>query len=135
MITSVWLTPCLAMVTVCVALVVLGRSALRSRTGSGRRRYWISVLLVEGVVTVVRVLILWYVTYRAFVHKENLSELPLMVLLMPELLLAPGDPVSPRGMWTLTGLLVVGSALIVSLLAALVWKCYSSPTSSTLRSE
>jgi hypothetical protein len=94
-----------------------------------------SVLLVEGVVTVVRVLILWYVTYRAFVHRENLSELPLIVLLMPELLLAPGDAVSPKGMWTLTGLLVVGSALIVSLLAALVWKYYSSPIPGTLRSD
>lgn len=94
-----------------------------------------SVLVVVAVVTVVRVLILWYVTYRAFVHSEHLSELPLIVLLMPELLLAPGDPVSPRGMWALTMLLVVGSALLVLLLAALLWNYYSSLTCSTLRSE
>jgi hypothetical protein len=81
-----------------------------------------SVLFLGGVVTAVRVLILWYVTCRAFVHRESLSELPLILLLMPELLVAPGDPVTPRVMWTLAGLLVIGSFVMVSALALLVWK-------------
>ena len=60
-------------------------------------------------------------------HRESLSELPLIALLMPEYLLTPGDPATPAGMWLLTAALVIGSFCIVSALAAVVWRYIGRP--------
>ena len=102
-------------------LILIRRRAVATSTGSAPRHYWRSVLVVAGVVTVLRVGICWYLTYRAFSHYESLSEIPLIVLLMPEYLLTPGDPATPQGMWCLTAALVIGTFVMVTLLALVVW--------------
>jgi uncharacterized membrane protein len=84
---------------------------------------------VAYVVSFIRVMILWYVTYREWSHNESLSELPLMVLLLPELLLMPGGRSTPATMWISTGLLVAGSFGMVSGLAWLVGKWKQSGSS------
>ncbi len=122
LITALWLVPLLAVVIVCAVLVLLRRRAVMTPAGSARRQYWRSVLVLGGTVTAVRVGICWDLTYRAFSRTESLSEVPFIALLMPEYLLAPGDPATPTGMWALTAALVVGSFVIVSAMALLIWR-------------
>ena len=80
-----------------------------------------SVMLVGGGVALVRVVILWYVTYRQWSGNESLFELPLIILLFPELLVMPNNRPTAANMWVSTGILVVGSFAVVSALALLVW--------------
>ena len=83
LITALWLVPLLALV------IVLGFSFFFEAGLSGvepdqRRRYWLFVIILGRVVTVIRVGICWWDTYRAFIRQESLSGLPLLALLMPE---------------------------------------------------
>ena len=118
---ALWLVPLAAFVLVCVVLILLWRRATVIQAGAARRRYWLSVLVLIGVVAVVRVVICWNLAYRAFRHTEKLSEVPLIALLMPEYLLTPGDPSTPEGMWALTAALVVGTSIGISVMALVVW--------------
>src|SRR5437763_5901435 len=96
---TLWLLPLLSLVVLFLLLVSLRHCVLAAPRPSAKRLYWRSVLVLGGVVTAVRVAICWYLTYRTFSHNERLSEVPLIALLMPEYLLAPGDLASPAGMW------------------------------------
>jgi hypothetical protein len=109
-------------VIVCAVLVLLRRKAMAIPAGSARQ-YWWSVLVFVGFITVVRIGICWWATYRAFIHRESLSAVPLIALLMPEYLLTPGDPATPTGTWALTAALVIGTFVAVSLLALFIWRC------------
>ena len=82
--TALWLVPLVALVVVCAVLLLLWRRAMAVQAGSARRRYSRSVLTLVALVAVVRVGICWFLTYRAFVHRESLSEVPVIALLMPE---------------------------------------------------
>jgi len=120
--TPLWLVPLIAVVVLSAALVLIRRKSMMVPARSARRRYWRSVVVMCGIATVVRVGICWSLTYRAFVHRESLSEVPLIGLLLPEYLVIPGDPSTPTGMWALTGALVVGSLVMVSAWAVMVWR-------------
>jgi hypothetical protein len=122
--TTLRLVPFVALVVICGVLVLAGRITVTTDTGSARRRYWISVVRLAVVVGFVRGLCFCDITYRAFVRRESLSELPLIVLLCPELLVTPTDPVTPAGLWVLTGALVIGSFAMVSALAFVIWRYF-----------
>jgi len=122
LLTTLWLMPVLGVVIVVGVIISIRRTAASIPTSSTRRWYWRAVLVLGGVVTAVRVAICWYLTYRAYSHHESLSEVPLIALLNPEYLLAPGDPATPAGMWALTAALVAGSFGGVSILALIVWR-------------
>ena len=120
-VTALWLVPLVALVIAFGFLILLHRRAPVT-TASAHPRYWISVLVLGGVVAIVRVGICWWVTYRAFIHQESVDEIPFIALLMPEYLIVPGDPASPEGMWALTAALVIGSFAAVVLMAWFVWR-------------
>ena len=120
-VTAVWLVPLFALLVVCAVLVLLRRRAGANPAESARRRYWWSVLVLVAMITVVRVGICWWAAYMAFRHTESLSEIPVIALEMPEYMLTPGDPSTPEGMWALTGTLVIGTSVGVSVLALVVW--------------
>ena len=130
LLTTLWFIPLVAVVIIFAVLIGIRRTAFGS-SASSERRYWQLVLLVGAIVAALRVGICWFLTYRAFLHRESLSEVPLIGLLMPEYLLAPGDPAAPAGMWALTGALVIGSFAGVSVLAALVWRFFGRATRRT----
>ncbi len=92
-------------------------------------RFWISAMKVGGLVALLRVSILWYLTYREWTGTQSLSLLPLLLLLYPEgLLVAPTSSPTAADVWLLRGLLAVGS-LVMTVVAALLTAAGSLLTS------
>lgn len=129
--TALWVVPLVVFAIMSGVLVLFRRRALAFPAGVARRRYWRSVLVLAGLVAAIRVGICWNLTYRAFTHQESLSEVPLIILLLPEYLLTPGDPSTPEGMWALTGSLVAGSFVWISILALVVWTAVGAARNRT----
>lgn len=114
-----------------VALVFLKLTAARAcqakrhpktDCAASRRRFWISTMKFAGWVALLRVSILWYVTYREWTGTQSLTLLPLVLLLYPEGLLArPRWGLTATNVWLFSGLLTIGSyimTVVVGLLMA-----------------
>ncbi len=86
-----------------------------------QRRFWISTMKVGGLVAVLRVSILWYLTYREWTGTQSLSLLPLILVLYPEgLLFPPAWSLTTNGVWLFSGLLAIGSLTMTSTVASLM---------------
>ena len=74
-----------------------------------------------GLVALLRVSILWYVTYREWTGTQSLTLLPLVLLLYPEgLLLGPTWRLTATNVWLFSGLLTVGSFIMTAVGALLM---------------
>jgi hypothetical protein len=114
------LTTVFYIVLIVVFVLTLGYVAERRLDRSGR----IIFLLVGIILTVVRVCALWFLQYREWTNTQSISYFPLIVLLLPEGLLAqyllPEAAGPARRAWDVllfSELLVTGSFAVAYLVA------------------
>jgi hypothetical protein len=126
--TSLWILTGLLVLLVVLTLTV---DRVQRHSASPRRRFWISAMKFGGVVALLRVSVLWYVTYREWTGTQSLSLLPLVLLLYPEgLLLPPTWSLTATLIWLFSGLLTIGS-LTITVVVGLLRAAASLLTSRT----
>lgn len=118
MTTTLWVLTGLLVLVVLLTLTAARAGRANRHPASPRKPFWILTMRFGGLVALVRIVILWYLTYREWTGTQSLSLLPLILLLYPEgLLLPPTWRLTTTHVWLFSGLLIIGSLIMTGVVA------------------
>jgi hypothetical protein len=85
------------------------------------RQFWRSALRIGAIIAIIRLSVLWYLTYREWTGTQSLSHVLLVFFLLPEGFIFPrGWSLTAAHVWLFSGILFVGSFIVGMLLADLM---------------
>jgi hypothetical protein len=85
------------------------------------RQFWLSALRIGSKIALIRISVLWYLTYREWTGTQSLCDVFLIYFLLPEGFILPNKwSWTAAHVWLFTGTLFISSFIVGMMLADLM---------------